>query len=447
MADTDEGEIVHPADPPQQLVDFVGAFQDPQAQEAFGDAAVRVQDYMMRRDIAADNAAAADRLVSNLGQFKDGLARMVYADPAAVDLGLDLVPDIVHGIAHTHPYLPDDQRDSAYDNITTDIQREIARTGVMSLADRNADAARALLGSDRVAALIDGQDRLGLEGYIGAMDSARTTDAAAVAQQRAVDQQRDTGFAMANYLGALVDPNTQEMQFPDGWAQRITADPTVPPAATAALLGVYSRLQTGGDVKHSDPFLMANVIQRLASDNPPSTWEILNEAGNGLRVADAVSMARHSVGSMTPAMRREFGEVSTTIDAARRFIASPENGPAGHVAFGRFMDWLTANYSGMGSLNPKSDNYILPTEGTHGNMVGSFWNNFMPNNEDIVLGSRLNGNPRSINQLRSDTGDRMPLDQILGPRRGTNADTVIHAPRVFNPMRTPYRRGNPEIKS
>ena len=391
---TDEEEIVHPADPPQQLIEFVGAFQDPQAQEAFADAAVRVQDYMVRRDIAADNAAAADRLVANLGQFKDGLTRMVYADPAAIDLGLDLVPDIVHGIAQTHPYLPDDQRDTAYDSITTDIQREIARTGVMSLADRNGDAARALLGSDRVSGLIQDQDRLSLEGYIGAMDTARITDAAAVAQQRVVDRARDTSFAMANYLGALVDPNTQEMQFPDGWAQRVTADPTVPPAATAALLNTYSRLQANGDAAQSDPFLVSDIIHQIANGDAPSVPEVLSQAGTSLRLHDAVALARGSVASLPPAVRKEFGDLANTIDTARSYLASPENGPAGQMAFGRFMNWFMTSYP-AGRLDPNGER---PYDLTSALM------RFEPNSDDLVRASQR-------------VGDRRPLDQILGPKR------------------------------
>ena len=443
MSDDYENEAPpHPGDPPQQLVDFVGAFTDDQARNVFGDASVRLHDYMTQRQIADDNAAATNRLVSNLGQFKDGLVGMAYGDPAATTLGLDLVPDIVDGLVSANPFLPDDQREGVYSGIASDIQREVARSGVMSLAEKDAGAARALLENERVNAVLDDSDRLALEGHISALDAARTVDAAAVAQQRAIDERRSSNFAAVNYLGALVDPNTQEMQLPGGWAQKIMLDPALGPGDTAGMLGLYERLRTDGDVKRSDPYLMADVIQRMASDNPPDPREILGEAGRGLRVADAVGMARDSVAAMTPAMQREYGELSATIDTAREIIASPENGPAGHAAFGRFMDWLTDNYAGAGSLNPNSENYILPSGGGQGDLL--FWRNFAPNNNDIVLGSRLAGDSRNIDQLRKDTGDRMSLDQIFGPKRGeTNADTVEHRARIFDPRRIPVQEPPP----
>lgn len=398
MSDLGEDETVHPADPPQQLVDFVGSFQDPQAQEAFGEAAIRVQDYMVRRDIAAENAAVADRLVTNLGQFKDGLSSMVYADPAALELGLDLVPDIVHGIAHTHPYLPDDQRDTAYDSITTDIQREIARTGVMSLADRNADAARALLGNDRVASLIDGQDRLSLEGYIGGMETARNMDAAASARQRAEDTARLTNHSTVQYLGALVDPATGETQFPRGWAQRVMADNSLPPAQTAAMLDVYNRVRDGDG--ETDWYAFADMANRVANGQPVPLPEVFNQIGRGLKVADAAMLARGSIDSIAPAAQREFRQLDATIQAARNVLAPPEYGVAGERAFQKFMGWLVPQYraAGPGSLNPAADGYLLPREGG-----ASFWNGFAPQISDMAS--------------RPPVENRPPLTDIFGGKQ------------------------------
>ena len=404
---TDKEEIVHPADPPQQLVDFVGAFQDPQAQEAFGDAAIRVQDYMMRRDIAADNAAAANRLVSNLGRFKDGLTSMVSADPAAVDLGLDLVPDIVHGIAQTHPYLPDDQRDTVYDSITTDIQREIARAGVMSLAGRSATAARALLDSDRVSSLL-GDDRSGIEGYIGAMDMARGMDAEATARQRAEDSARQVNHSTVQYLGALVDPATGDTQFPNGWAQRVMADPTLPPVQTAAMLDVYHRVRDGDG--ETDWYAFADMTSRIANGQPVPLPEVFNQIGRGLKVADAATIARGSIDSAAPPAQREFRHLDATIQAAREVLAPPEYGVAGERAFERFMGWLVPQYraAGPGSLNPAGDRYLLPT----GDGAATFWNNFAPRLGDYVTGRGLAGE------------NRPPLSDIFGRRGGPRSTSV-----------------------
>ena len=389
--DDEEEAIVHPADPPQQLVDFVGSFTDPQAAEVFGDAAVRVQDYIVQRNIAAENDAAANRLVSNLGTFKDGLVGMAQNDPAAVFLGLDLVPGIVEGIVETHPYLPDDQRAATAEQLSAEMRQEIARAGVMSLADRDADAARAMLG--RVSDLFDEGATAGLTGYIGSMEMARNVDATALEQQRARDTAQTTAASTTHYLGALVDPVTQGLQFPAGWAQRVMADPSIPPADTAGMLGIYDRLQRTGDAAQSDPYLVADVIQRIASGNAPATPEILAQAGSGLRLADAVSLAKNA-GSATPAARKEMTDLAHALDTARSTLASLDNGPAGQVAFGRFVNWFVNSYP-PGALDPNAQR---PYD------LSAAMMRFSPTSDDLVRA------------VVPPSGERKPLDQIFGRR-------------------------------
>lgn len=392
---TDE-EPRNPADPPAPLVDFVSQFEDPQAREMFGDAAIRVQNYMMQREIAAQTEAASNRLVSNLGQFKDGLAGMVYQDPAALDLGLDIAPDIIDGIVSANPFIPDDQRESMRSGIVSDVQREIAMSGVRSLAEKDAVSARGMLYNERVSALLDDRQRTALEGHISAMDMARGIDATATAQQRAVDDQRTTDFSATQYLGALVDPNTREVQFPTDWAQRVMLDPTLGPADTASMLGVYQRLQTSGDAAQSDPFLLASIVERVASGEGIGVRDILSEAGRGLRVADAVGLARNTVANMQPSVQKEFRDLAASIDTARSFLASPENGPAGHMAFGRFMNWFMGSYP-AGRLDPNSDQ---PFE------LGAALTRFLPTSDDMM---------RTVRPVPE---NRVPLDQIFGPRKG-----------------------------
>jgi hypothetical protein len=382
----------HPAEPAQPLVDFVNAFTDPQAQEVFADAAIKVQDYVTQRQIAADNSAAGARLISNLGQFKDGLVGMVQSDPAAVVLGLDLVPDVVEGIVQTHPWLPEDQRQSTQEQLTTDMQREIARAGVMSWADRDAEAARGMLAMPRLEGLFTDQDRTALNGYIGAMDTARTADAAALAKQREQDAARTQDFATVNYFNALLDPRTQELSFPTGWAQKVTSDPSVSPGYTAAMLGIYDRLQTGGDAAASDPFLAADLIDAAAKGNG-SMPAVLGNAGNGLRLTDAITIAGMA-GPQSENGKAVVGALNEVVQHARSVLADPFDGPAGQKAFSNFVNWLLpAVRAGAVSLNPEEPGY-----------AGLRLPQFAPSTSDLVLPTPIEGRPS--------------LDDIFGAKRG-----------------------------
>lgn len=424
--DTEEAPP-HPADPPQQLVDFVGAFTDPQASEVFRDAAVHVQNYVVQRGIAADNQAAADRLVSNLGVFKDGLASMAASDPAATFLGLDLVPGVVDGIVNTHPFLPDDQRQSAYETLTSDMQRDIARSGVLALADKNDTAARALLDHPKVTGLFDDRDRASLNGYIGAMATARDADSTALAQQRVVDAERTRAVSAINYFGALLDPNTFDVTFPPGWAQKVMSDPTLPPGDTASMLAIYDRLQKTGDVPLSDPLLMADFITAAANGRPIPVSGVLSQVGSNLRMDDALTLAGMGM-PQTPAQQGEIKALATTLQTFRNQVMTPENGPAGVAAFERFVNFVVPEFRAGGSFNPKAENYILPS-GDDNTAAWTFWNEFSPRGDDLVL----NQNPAGIFRTMDPTQDRMPLDQIFGaPRRATAGDQVISPARPFS---------------
>lgn len=391
MEDDFEEAPPHPADPPQPLVDLVNAFSDPQAQGVFRDAAVKVQDYLVRRDVADQNSAMADRLVNNIDQFKSGLVSMVQSDPAATQLGLDLVPDIIGGIVASHPHLPEEQLGDIHGQLTGDIQKEIARAGVMSMADQNEAAARRLLDHSAVSAVLDDGDRTALNGYIGAQATARTADDAALARQRAVDLDRTRQFSTLNYFNALTDPATNDLTFPPGWAQKVTADPTLPPAYTAAMLNIYGRLRANGDAPASDPHLAADLIDTAARGGA-TTPGILQYAGNGMRLTDAVTIAGMA-GPQTPEGSADIRALNDLVQQSRATLASPENGPAGQAAYERYMNWLLpAVRGGAVSVNPAEPTY-----------AGLRLAEFAPRAGDMVG--------------RAPSASRPSLDDILGPRR------------------------------
>lgn len=370
----------HPADPPQPLVDLVSGLNDPQAQGVMRDAAVQVQDYLMQRRIADANAAASDRLVNNLGSFKDGLVSLASSDPGATRLGVNVAPDLIDGFVQLNPFLPEDQKPAIRDSLVRDVQQEVVRAGVMSAADKDEAYARRLL--DTHDGVLEDADRAGLNGYINAMSTARSMDTEANARQTAEDSAKLANHSAANYLSALVDPQTGEAQFPNGWAQKVTSDPSLPPAQTAAMLNVYGRVKDGDGQTDWNTF--ADMTNRIANGEAVPLNEVFSQIGTGLTLADASTIARGSVDSMAPPAQREFRQLDATIQAARQVIAPPEYGVAGERAFDRFMGWLVPQYrnAGPGSLNPASDGYILPQEGG-----AAFWNSFAPRLDDFVVSS------------------------------------------------------------
>lgn len=330
---------------------FLEEFQNvfgPAAPEQVGEVTTRLNDYFQRRQIADATEAAGQQFVNDLDGFKSGLVSMVTNDPNAIHVAMDIVSPMLEAMGG-----PPEHRAV----LANHMESEIAAAAVTTLAERDEDLARATLAHSRVAGVL-GENAEPLEAYIGIQAQARAVDRAAEAEQFAQARSDRADRAAYNYLGSLHDVATGSLTFPPGWNQGLMADANVPPAAKVAVSGVYERLRENGDALSSDPALVEQLVSGLAV-GMTKMGEILPQAGIGLRLEDALTLGAHAQPSAD--RQREMGQLKATLDEARDYLVTPDNGAAGYDAYKKFVNWVLPRYreGGAGSLNPANDQSFM----------------------------------------------------------------------------------------
>lgn len=395
MADDTEDQQRIEGDLHPVLQDFTNAFTQDESRSWAKDAAVRVQDWMQRKQIADANQQAGQNLVDNIASFKNELVGLAGSDPSAVHLALDLVPGTIGHLVANNPNHPEDQKEATHAALTGHIQNEIARAAVQKLAEHSDIAARDLLGEDRISGLFGADEHAALNSYIDMQSLARNADEAAQRQRLTQEGLIASEAAAHAHASGLYDPQRDDVNFPPGWASRLMADTTVPPPAKASLMDLYGRLQADGDAPQSDPHLVAGLLDRIANGAPPTQADILGHAGDRLKMADALSLAKATF-PLSPEARGPFVRLNELVQQGKNTIGAPENGPAGQNAFARYVNWLMpAIRNGGASLDPAEPAY-----------AGGRLPQFAPTGKDTVQASV------------TPPENRPSLDDIFGKRRG-----------------------------
>ncbi len=389
--DEDASPPVHPA-----LEEFKGLLNTPQAQDWADEATQKIQAFETVRSIADGAHAAANEYVNNLDQTKSQFVQMVHNDPTKLPLALDLAEGFIKSA------VAEDQKEHV-EPLTQHFRNQIAAAGIQSLAQIDEQSARVAL--DRYGEHLSDDDQGHLESFIGTMATARAADHEAQIVQEARAARLASDTLAHSYLGALSDPGTGDVAFPNNWLRDMIADPRLVPQTKAALAGAHERLLTQGDPMQSDPNTIITLLDRATSNSLTPT-EVWSHAGADLSLADTQMLAGASF-PKTPEQQREVAGFAQTLATARSILASPENGQAGQRAFGDFVNWLMPEYrrAGPGSLDPNSQNWIMGApDGGPGAIA-----QFMPTGGDVLLNRRMMGT--------ENTADRPSLGEIFGGSR------------------------------
>lgn len=339
----------------QQLVQSQDG--DPHAEAWTGIAADRAQQYITARSNVLDAQNAENQFVTNLHAAKQGLTQMVQQDPGSMDLALDLAGHTVRGLTDMHGNLPEDQRSQAADDLLDHFQQEIVHGGIQSVAETSKSAANQML--DKYGHYLPDDQVSSLRQYADTQDFFRGQDGAANNLQTQRDQALKGYQNATGYLNSMVDPQTGEFRVPPGgtFLQNLVADPAVAPETKLALRAGFGMLNQNGDPSASNPHIIADMVQRAASNDLPQ-GEVISHLGTGLTMMDA-SFLNHLVGPQDPQQRLATRQLSDVISSARDTLAHPANGPAGNEAFGRFTNWLLPALQAGGNLTDlTSGNYM-----------------------------------------------------------------------------------------
>jgi hypothetical protein len=337
------------------LGQFVGNLQTPEAQDWAGDAASKIQNYLTQKSLASEAAQAGDDMVNNLDQTKSGLVSLVQSDPGATSLAISLAQTTVNGLIAQHGHLDPGDRAEASDQLVSHMQTEIAHASVQRLAEMDKPAALAQL--DKLSDYLPDDHQDALRQYADTQEIMRGQDAQAMALQ----QQKDAalrGYANASsYLKGITD-DAGSFRATPGFLAGLMADQSVALPTKLALHAGYNMLHQYGDPDKSDPHVAADLLTRIGSDTPPQQGEIFSHLGSGLTVSDA-GFLNDLIAPASPQRRSDLRLLSDTVSQARNTLASPSNGPAGTVAFGRFTNWLMpALQRGANLTEMMSDNVL-----------------------------------------------------------------------------------------
>lgn len=448
MADEDQelapyqGHVSGRVDP--QLNDFVNAFQGSDAQHWAAGAAARIQQHLTMRAVAERNQQMGDQFVQNLHEFKQNMVDMVKGDPSSAGLALDLIPHTIKAMAAEHEGMDPEQRDAAANDLINHMSGEVAHATVQSLAEKNDVAARTALASPRLAGFLGDDDKTALGTYIDNQAYWRQQDGIA-AQQQAQFVANKAGYDRTTaYLGKLIDPDTGGLQLPSNFGQTVMSDTNISNPASAALHRAYSMLQANGDPKQSHPEMIADFFNRAANGAMPSQAELLYHVGSNLTLADA-QMLNSQLGPRTPAQQQDTGMINDTIQNMRSQLLTPENGPAGPAAFGRFTSWfLPALRNGIGPDVPVA-NLLDPD---HADTILDQLPKFQPGPQDALsvappvadrpsLGQIFAGNVQPLRPLGTNTGEVPGATGDVLDRMQQRGDTSYSTPGTLPVTRTP----------
>lgn len=384
---------------PSPLLDrFRDLWETPEVREVADQAATKVEAFSAVRNAAEGAQLEADRFIQHLANTRAQLIDIAEGDPVMVPLALDLaatlIPPMVRGDGPEHA-----------GPITSHVQSAVARAGIHAFALKDEGAARAAL--DRYGSYLNDDDRAGLTQFIDTMGLARATDQVASQAQALRDQQIASDSSAHDHLSRLTDPGTGDVRFPANWLESVVADRNITPATKAVLWRAHDTLMRDGDLLASNPMTVVGLLDAARVPGALTPTDVWKRAGVDLSLADAQMIAGAAF-PKTPAQRREVEGFSATLSAARRILVSPEYGAAGPEAFGRFVNWLLPEYrrAGPGSLDPRSENWILGDPKSGASAIDSF----IPRPGDMIAGP---ARPMST----GNTVDRPSLAEIFGRRK------------------------------
>lgn len=325
----------------------------------------RINDWVQGRDLADRAQAHSEEYVKNLDTFKQGLLNMVKADPTAVTVARDVVPETLRHLIASN--LPDDAHAKAMGEIGQHIQNEVVQTAVQSMAMRSPVLARRMLESS-VGNILSADEKASLAATIHAQDIAQSADRNAQAQQAQGDQARATAAAGHRYGEQLVNPGTGDFAPQSGWASKMIADDSVHPEEKGALMGAYGRLQQGGDVAESDGHATLDALRGMKNGSLQSTdlWNTVGTGLKGLSIKDATWL-NGLMHSDTPEGRASRDTITNALEDAAKQLMGPSGqmGAQGARNFNNYAKWLIAQYqqTGTAALDPNHDAYLFKNVG------------------------------------------------------------------------------------
>lgn len=343
-----------------------------------------IQQHLNEANVVNANTQAGDQFTNAVKSVRDNLTAGAKADPTAARSLIDLAPQFIGPLLETTG-MPYDQMVDTHRQVTSEVQEGIARTAVSSMADFHAPQAFALM--DTLKGFISPDNQNSLAAYITTMHAARLADNDASFDQATQNQQRASAVAAFKFGSTLLDPRTEQVQYPQGYLQSLVRNQTISPEDKQGLFSAFSQLRSNGDVHASDPYAVSKVLNDIIDPRTNVAHnDIMGHVGSDLKYVDAVMLHGMNL-QQTPEGKMGVRDLQNALSSAQESLASTGD-RAGNAAYSRFTNWLLPAYrrAGMSGLNPDSDNYLFKSTGL---------DNFQPSHNDAVAPMNVNRKPLS----------------------------------------------------
>lgn len=254
----------------QNLQDAAGQFHTDEGKDWSADVLKDVQQHVNLKSIADANEAAGQHLENTYSDVRSNLLGMVKDDPTSAQLAVGIAPKLLEPL---FAHMDGETGGAAHGEASSALQTEIAHASIMRMADFSSDGAHMLMG--QLKDHVGGDENEGILGnYIATMQTARTADDATNAQQLAGQQLRSSGIAAFHYGRGLLDPQTEQVQFPQTYLADLVRNTQIMPDDKEALFLAHGNLSQLGD-KQTDPFVLNQMVNRLNSGDDLSHKEIM----------------------------------------------------------------------------------------------------------------------------------------------------------------------------
>ena len=272
-----------------QIEKFVQSFDTEQGRQWAQRFAAQMTGRLNRTMVADTAQRSADAAVANVTQFANHASTLAYENPGTVDTLLGQVDHSVQALIDSTPNLSADAAEKLRTVTATKMKESLVTAAFKGLADHAPAEAQKLLDSGRYAEYLNGGQAAAY------LRTAMRTQAleSRLAQSEARAHARDVSNATASqYLSHMVGPDGQPA-VPAGMAAKILQDPSLEPTTKQALLhetwaiANHDATAAGGAlVKHSDPAVYGNLMQRAAEgpsgSDPLTLPDVLAARNKGL---------------------------------------------------------------------------------------------------------------------------------------------------------------------
>ena len=263
--------------------EFASKFHTPGGQKWADAQVASLRQHMYEKTWGDQGTMAHDALVTNLDVLKNRSSNLARQDPHSTDEAMGLVDNSVQALVENAHGLTAPDAAKVRGQYTQAIKEQIAKSAVIGMAEKNPDAAQALIDSGKYADYIDGQQ---MGQFVKGIRAAKLQDERLARIEENQKKADASEKATNDYLGSMTDPDTGRLRATPNILTQMMADPSLKPSAKLELYRIGAKgedVETGRGVLRT----VLDGISKGTETQETILSRVARDDGTGLSKADA----------------------------------------------------------------------------------------------------------------------------------------------------------------